>query len=87
MRQERHVWHIPMWTIRNSLGFGETAAYVVWTVLISLILGKLYLINKNIIMTALLHMLFNTCFIAPVQYNIVLVGAAELLVIVTRKRR
>lgn len=74
------VWHIPMWTIRNSLGFGETAVYFVWTVLLSLVLGSFYLKYKNVITAALLHMLFNTCFIAPVQWNVVLLGLAAAAV-------
>lgn len=81
------VWHVPMWTIRNSLGFGETAAYLVWTVLISLVLGKFYLKHKNIITTALLHMLFNTCFIMPVSYNIILVGLSGTVMLLTIRKK
>ena len=31
------VWHIPMWTIRNSLGFEDILPLMIWAVLISLI--------------------------------------------------
>lgn len=83
------VWHIPMWTIRNSLGIGETALYFSWTVLISLVIGKFYLKNKNLITTALIHMLFNVCFIAPVRYNVILagVGVAAMYPTFARKHR
>lgn len=83
------VWHIPMWTIRNSLGVGETALYFIWTILISLIIGKFYLENKNLITTALVHMLLNVCFIAPVQYNVILagVGVAVMYPTFARKHR
>ncbi len=83
------VWHIPMWTIRNSLGIGETAIYFIWTVLLSFVLGKFFLTYKNVITTALLHMLFNICFIAPVQYNVGLLclAAATVLVAAAKKKR
>lgn len=82
------VWHIPMWTIRNSLGVGETALYFIWTVLLSFVFGKFFLAYKNVIAAALLHMLFNICFIAPVQYNVgllSLVTAAVLVAAVKKK--
>lgn len=83
------VWHIPMWTIRNSLGIGETVLYFIWTVLLSFVLGKFFLTYKNVIATALLHMLFNICFIAPVQYNVGLLSlaAATVLVVAEKKKR
>lgn len=74
------VWHIPMWTIRNALGFGEIAFYFIWTVTVSVIIGIFYLSNKNVVTAALLHMLFNTCYIAPVQFNIL--PAAIIAVVV-----
>ncbi|MDE7398044.1 MAG: CPBP family intramembrane metalloprotease [Oscillospiraceae bacterium] len=83
------VWHIPMWTIRNSLGVGETALYFSWTILISLVFGKFYLTYNNLITTALIHMLFNVCFIAPVQYNVILavVGVAAMFPFFMREHR
>lgn len=82
------VWHIPMWTIRNSLSVGETALYFIWTVLLSFVLGKFFLAYKNVIAAALLHMLFNICFIAPVQYNVGLLSlaAATVLVVAAKKK-
>lgn len=79
------VWHIPMWTIRNSLGVGETAVYFIWTLLLSFILGSFYLKYKNVIAAALLHMLFNTCFIAPVRYNVIFVGCAAVVMYFIRR--
>lgn len=68
------VWHIPMWAIRNSLGFREIYIYFIWTVLISFVLGMLFFRYKNILIVSLSHMIFNTCFIAPVKYNCILLG-------------
>lgn len=83
------AWHIPMWTTRNSLGIGETVLYFIWTVLLSFVLGKFFLTYRNVITTALLHMLFNICFIAPVQYNVGLLSlaAATVLVVAEKKKR
>ena len=75
------IWHIPMWTIRNSLGFREILIYFIWTILISLVLGMLYYRNKSILMVSLAHMIFNTCYIAPVKYNVILLGCLLLLLI------
>ena len=46
--------------------------YAVWTILISLILGILFYRYKNILIVSISHMIFNTCFIAPVKYNVIL---------------
>ena len=81
------IWHIPMWTIRNSLGFGEILMYFVWTILISLILGILFYIYKNILIVSLSHMIFNTCFIAPIKYNVVLIGCILILIIFFFKKK
>lgn len=73
------IWHIPMWAIRNSLGFSEILMYAIWTVLISLILGMLFYRYKNILIVSLAHMIFNTCFITPVKYNVILLGCIFIL--------
>ena len=78
------VWHIPMWTIRNALGFGEIAFYFIWTVIVSVIIGIFYLSNKNVVTATLLHMLFNTCFIAPVQFNILPAAIIALVAFLLR---
>lgn len=64
------VWHIPMWTIRNALDLKETAIYFVWTITVSVIIGVFFLSYKNVMTAALLHMLLNMCYIAPVRYNV-----------------
>lgn len=81
------IWHIPMWAIRNSLELREMALYFVWTLLISFVIGNLFITYKSVILAALLHMLFNTCFIAPVEYNIALVGCAVIVLLIIDKKR
>ena len=81
------IWHIPMWTIRNSLEFREILIYFIWTILISLVLGMLYYRNKNILIVSLAHMIFNTCFISPVEYNVILLGCLLILSIFIFKKR
>lgn len=66
------VWHIPMWVIRNSFGFKEVIIYFIYTVIISFILGIIFCEYKNILTVSLAHMIINTCYIAPVKYNVIL---------------
>ena len=73
------IWHIPMWAIRNSLGYKEIITYAIWTILISLILGILFYRFKSILIVSLSHMIFNTCFIAPVKYNVILLACILIL--------
>lgn len=73
------IWHIPMWAVRNSLEFGEILMYAIWTILISLILGILFYRYKSILIVSLSHMIFNTCFIAPVKYNVILLMCIIIL--------
>lgn len=81
-------WHIPMWTIRNGLGVGEVIPLLVWAVLVALVLGGLYLRYQNLFSTALCHMLFNVCFLAPVWCNILaLLAALALLRLYPRARK
>lgn len=81
------VWHIPMWAIRNSLGFNEMIIYFIYTVTISFILGIIFCVYKNIFTASLAHMLINTCYIAPVKYNIVLLGCILILLIFFFRKR
>lgn len=55
------VWHIPMWTVRNSLGPEEVIPLLIWAVLISLILGMAYFQFENLLSVSLLHMVFSPC--------------------------
>lgn len=82
------IWHIPMWAVRNSLGFREILMYAIWTILISLILGILFYRYKNILIVSLSHMIFNTCFITPVKYNVILLACILILsfIIFNKKR-
>ena len=68
------IWHIPMWSIRNSLEFREIYIYFIWTILISFVLGTLFFKYKNVLIISLAHMIFNTCFVTPVKYNCILLG-------------
>ena len=79
------IWHIPMWTIRNSLDFREVIIYFIWTILISFILGMLFLKYKSILIVSLSHMIFNTCFITPVKYNAILLGSILFLIFLFKK--
>lgn len=67
------VWHIPMWTVRNSLGPEEVIPLLIWAVLISLVLGMAYFQFENLLSVSLLHMVFNICFLAPAKYNDIVV--------------
>mgnify|MGYP007031289006 CR=1 FL=1 len=71
--------HIPMWAVRNSLEFREILIYAIWTTLISLILGILFYGYKSILIVSLSHMIFNTCFIAPIKYNVILLMCIIIL--------
>lgn len=81
------IWHIPMWVVRNSLGFSEILMYAIWTILISLILGILFYRYKNISIVSLSHMIFNTCFIAPVKYNVILLAFILILSFIILQRK
>lgn len=75
------IWHIPMWSIRNSLSFWEIVPLFLWTLLLSLVLGMFYGAFENLFSVALLHMVFNVCFLAPAWYNsiVIFVGIAAWL--------
>ena len=79
------VWHIPMWTIRNSLGLGEVVPLFIWTVLVSLILGTAYFRFENLLSAAVLHAIFNVFFLAPAKYNNVVVFAGMLICFILLK--
>lgn len=69
------VWHMPMWTIRNSLGMEQIVCLCIWTVLVSAVLGITYYRCRNISLTAMMHAAFNVCYLAPIQYNIAVLAA------------
>lgn len=68
------VWHIPMWIIRNSLGIEQIICLCIWTLLISVVLGITYYQCRNILLITIMHATFNICYLAPIQYNIVVLA-------------
>lgn len=68
------VWHMPMWIIRNSLGIEQIVCLCIWTLLVSVVLGMTYYRCRNILLIAILHATFNICYLAPMQYNIVVLA-------------
>ncbi len=68
------IWHIPMWSIRNMLGIWEISILLLWSLLLALVLGILYYKCHNILLCAFLHTIFNTCFLAPVSWNVVIIS-------------
>ncbi len=81
------IWHIPMWAIRNLLGAKEIIYFFVWTFLVSLILGTIYLRCRNILVTAFLHFIFNFCFLSPVSYNIAVLTLIIVVMYAINKRK
>lgn len=81
------IWHMPMWIIRNSLGFEEITYLCIWTLLVSIILGTAYYQCKNILFIALLHATFNTSYIAPVPYNTIILAIIIAASALTGRRR
>ena len=81
------IWHIPMWSVRNSLGFMEILIYFMWTILVSFLLGTHFYKYKDILTVSLLHMLFNSCFLAPVKYNVILLGCITALMILMGRKK
>ena len=79
------VWHIPMWTIRNSLGLKDTALLLIWTVLVSLALSAAYGIFGNLLSAAFLHMAFNVFWLAPVLCNEIILSLTLIIFVIYRK--
>ena len=68
------VWHMPMWIIRNSLGMEQIVCLCIWTLLVSVVLGIAYYQCRNILLIAIMHATFNICYLAPIQYSIVVLA-------------
>ena len=81
------LWHIPMWTIRNSLGLEEVIPLFIWAVLTSLILGMVYFRFENLLSAALLHMIFNICFLASAKYNDIVIFVGIMICYIFRKNK
>lgn len=73
------VWHIPMWSIRNSLPAGEIAALLLWAVLLGSLLAIFYKKFSNLVSAALLHLACNVCWLAPAKYNVPVLLLGSLL--------
>lgn len=78
------LWHIPIWTVRNSLELEEVIPLLVWAVLISLVLGMAWFGFENLLSVSLLHMIFNICFLAPAKYNNVVIFAGIIICYIFR---
>ena len=68
------VWHMPMWIIRNTMGVEQILYFCIWTLLVSVVLGAVYYQCRNVVLAAMLHAVFNVCYLAPVKYNIVVLA-------------
>lgn len=80
-------WHIPMWTVRNGLGFAEILPLLLWAVLLAVILGAVYARFENLLSAALLHMLCNVCFLAPAIWNDTVIFPAVILYFAYQKSK
>lgn len=76
-----------MWLIRNSLPILDILYLSIWTMLISIILGVLYYVYENIFSVALLHMIFNVCFLAPVKNNNIVIIFFSIVAIILFKNK
>lgn len=79
------VWHIPMWTIRNSLGLPDVGLLLIWTVLVSIVLGTVYSIFGSVLSAALLHMSFNVFWLAPILCNEIVLFLTLIIYFIYRK--
>lgn len=62
-------WHVPMWMIRNGLGWRDVLPLLVWAALLGIVLGEFYGRYGSLPAAALLHAAFNTFFLTPAIYN------------------
>ena len=62
------VWHIPMWTMRNLIGIGEIAFWILYTVIVGCVLGKSFMRYRNILVPIFLHTI-----LMPVHINMLVV--------------
>ena len=64
------VWHIPMWTVRNSISAPELPYWLIYTVLVGLILGIHMIKTENAAVPIVVHTVFNTALLTPVKISI-----------------
>ena len=60
--------------ITISLGMEQIVCLCIWTLLVSVVLGITYYQCRNILLIAIMHATFNICYLAPIQYNIVVLA-------------
>ena len=75
------VWHIPMWAMRNLIGIGENAFWILYTVIVGCVLGKSFMRYRNILVPVLLHTIFNVFFLMPVHINLLVVLSIWIAII------
>ena len=80
------VWHMPMWIIRNSLSMEQIVCLCIWTLLVSIVLGITYYQCRNILLIAIMHAIFNICYLAPIQYNIVVLATIIFVAALLHKK-
>lgn len=56
------------------LGMEQIVCFCIWTLLVSVVLGITYYQCRNILLIAIMHATFNICYLAPIQYNIVVLA-------------
>lgn len=76
------VWHLPMWTMRNLIGIGEIFFWILYTVIVGCVLGKIFLRYRNILVPILLHTIFNVFFLMPIHINMFVVLSILVAIIV-----
>ncbi len=64
------MWHIPMWTVRNSIPATELPYWLIYTVSVGLILGIHMIRSENIIIPVIVHTIFNTALLTSVRVGI-----------------
>lgn len=79
------IWHIPMWSIRNMLNVNEIVTYFIWSMLLALILGTIFYKIHNVVILAILHTVFNMCYLAPAIWNNLVIAIVILLVVCIQK--
>ncbi len=76
------VWHLPMWIMRNLIGIGEIFFWILYTVIVGCVLGKIFLRYRNILVSILLHTIFNVFFLMPIHINMFVVLSILVAIIV-----
>lgn len=79
------IWHIPMWTMRNMIGIEEIVFWILYTVIVGVILGRLFLRYRNVLVPVLMHTILNACFLMPIHLNIIILVGILILYIIFEK--